>query len=456
MNIENFFTNRELAIFIYIISIFIFCSYKNNELIKSLWQLIMCLFSPKLFIWILNALLYTIIITIILLKFHYWELNLLKDTIIAFIAGIGLIFKSISNDDLLTYLKKQVITFFSVTYLLDFLTNSNTFNLSIELILNGIIIVFAGMKAVIEISKNNYNKKTIKFVDFVLSFIVLIIFVNSVKILFISPKDLFNWLEIKELFLPLIYTFAFIPLIFVSWISSHYETAFLRLETVLNNKTLINLYFKIKVFINFKLNLKALNDFIDFCWKNDNKMFDNSKLINRIFVDYKLRTTKIDFCNDTIGLNPQEAMTYLEDYNLKCIDYKYTNYSDGYGYYYGSIQQKISKRNYLLFSISGNQQAVQKIYLDLSINESYMNKDDLNLYIKCVEKIYNEIFKKSLPHKAINAIKKIKNYEIKYNKYKLLFENSVIPNINHYWYRFTIICTNPVELCDFELLYCNN
>lgn len=455
MNIENFLTNRELAVLVYVIFILSFCCYKNNELIKSLWQLIKGLFSPRLLIWIFDALLYTFIITAILFKFQYWEFSLLKDTIIAFIAGIGLIFKSISNDDFITYLKKQIITFFSVTYLLDFLINSNTFNLSIELILSGIIIVFVGMKAVIDISNNNYNKKIVKFVDNVLSIIVLIIFVNSLKILFISPKDLFNWLVIKELLLPLIYTFAFIPLMFVSWVSSHYETAFLRLKNVLNNKPLINLYFKIKVFITFKLNLKAINDFIDFCWKNDNKVFNNLVSINKIFYNYKLRTTKINFDNDTIGLNPQEVMNYLAEFNLVCKDYKYTNYSDGYGYYYGSVQQKISKCNYLLFSISGNQQAVQKIYLDFSNNESYVNKDDLNLYIKCVEKIYNEIFKKSLPHKVITAIKKIKNYEIKYNKYKLLFENSIIPNINHYWYRFTLTCTNHAELSDFELLYQN-
>ncbi len=134
------FNNREISLGIWlIITLLIVVSKKKNR--KYLGNIFKILLNKKIILLILISVIYTTSIVISLYYIHFWNISLLKDTIIWFcFSGLVINFKyviDLKKDDNLT--KRVILDNIKAVIILEFILNIYSFPLYIEIFLLPVI-----------------------------------------------------------------------------------------------------------------------------------------------------------------------------------------------------------------------------------------------------------------------------------------------------------------------------
>lgn len=222
------FTNRDKALLIWILVIFIYFLYDKN-LRKLLSTIIIQLFTTIITLWLILMFMYISFFCYVLSRLGYWDVSLLKDTIFWFFGTAFIMFVNISqasNDK--NFFKNAVLANLRFTVLIDFVINLYVFNFVIEFLMLPILVLLAGMITVLPNMKNSAS--TLKFLNIVLSFFGIYLLIYAISHLFNNFSS-FSFIEnLKDFLLPLLLTFGFLPYIYFLALCILYSSVFSRIQ----------------------------------------------------------------------------------------------------------------------------------------------------------------------------------------------------------------------------------
>lgn len=257
----SFFSNRELALLIWIIIVLVYF------LIKDKWRcylkrIITSAFALKLVIVYITLIIYAFVIILLLYLINIWKIYLLKDTIIwllfsALATAFTLI--NIKNFSYFTGLIKSNIT---VTAIVQFIINLYSFSLAIELIMLPIIVFTTALSAYSEYyTKNGQDYHKVHSCLNILLSIIGIVYLGFTFYKAIIGFDSINWIDIsQQLMLPIILTILFIPYYWLLALYINYEKIFVAINVMFRHKNKYERY-RIKFYILYYgcLSLKRIN-----------------------------------------------------------------------------------------------------------------------------------------------------------------------------------------------------
>jgi len=248
----SIFNTREIAIFIWLI---FFCAFflRHKKVRSSLKNVLIILFQSTFVIIFLIVLLYTELVVFILAKLNYWDFSFLKDTFIWFmVTGLVICFRAIGANKDEHYFRRILIDNLKILVIIEFIVNTQTFHILIELIIFPFLLFF-GLIEVFTETDNKYAQvsKFASTITAISGFILLAFIIRSVILNFES----FGTIEtLKTFFLPFILTICILPLAFVIMIYSKYETLFVRLKLGNEKSKKLKRFVKWKMFLYCGLN----------------------------------------------------------------------------------------------------------------------------------------------------------------------------------------------------------
>jgi hypothetical protein len=252
----SMFNTREIASAIWIFAFSIFIFTKGN-IRSSLSSVLKALFKIKIIVPFILLFVYIAIIVNILYHFKMWNISLLKDTIIwTLFSATSLSFNSITTKDDEDLFKKLVISSIKIILIFEFILNTYTFSLIIELLLVPIVTIITLLEVMAE-SREKY-KPSHKFLTGIQIILGMLIIISAIKNA-ISDYEVLGNLETLRSFLlaPVLSIFLF-PFIYCLALYSAYEQLFIRLKLgSKKNRKLIN-YAKRKIIGHCKLRLKKV------------------------------------------------------------------------------------------------------------------------------------------------------------------------------------------------------
>ena len=277
------FNNREIAIAIWLFALFIFMLF-NESIRSSMFNLVKAFFHKKILLTILLIILYFSAMLVLLYLVKFWNTALLKDSIIWLVfTGLLTCFNPVTAKQNEKVFRKIIRENLSIVLVLEFILNTYTFSLVVELILLPaltLIILFA------EVSKTNSKYKSVENLmnrlQITLSFIILI------SIIYRILADFSNfWIvnTLKSFLLPIILTIIFLPFIYFLVLYSRYEILFLGLNLGEAKSIELKKYAKKKIFKHCFLSLakvnKALNSSFSIDLRNIKTKKDVDELIEK-------------------------------------------------------------------------------------------------------------------------------------------------------------------------------
>lgn len=455
MNVFNYINTRDIAYTLLIVAFVVLGFVKIENFKNLLRNIFKHLFFSKLVIGVFASVGFTCLLTYILFKWGYWDKLFIKDTFIFAIVSTSLLFKSIEIDTFNIYFKDKIIDYLKWAYLFGFIVNFGTYNLLVEVLLAIFVVVLilssVGMQIEQEKADDKY-KKTKQIIDTILAVIVVALLAKSCISISQEPSAFFNLNNLKLLFLPLIYTIAFTPIIYVFWLNAKYEVAFLKIRLIFNHSKITYLYGSLRTILFCNINIVKLEDWLIFCLRCSAHP-KNINEINKLIANYKNKTEKLEFEKSTVGINPEQAKNFLSEFGLTCKNYNFLDCSDGYGNFYDDANKSIGMFDNLIYSINGNQKAVQRILLQYTHNKyEETHKINMDEFIKCIKNLYFNIFQETITEKYIALVCAGKSFSILKNDYEIIFDKETGLNKCSHFYKILIQVKEPQEFSEFESL----
>jgi hypothetical protein len=250
------FNNREIAIFI-ILTIGLIFTLRKKEVRKSIWNFIKAFFEWKILVSIFLMSIYIGLVTFILSKVDLWDPTLLKDTVYWFVSGAIVLYVNVFSDvEKDGYFKRLIVTNLGAIIIVEFVLNLYAFNLLIELISMFIIFWVSLMKGFSEYNK--VDRKVVRILDFILIVYGLGIFAFTVYHIVINPNEFFTIVIIKTLLLPFVYTFLFIPWLYMSALYMIYELEYVTINHLLRDNKKLARAFRKQIFYVCKFDLRKI------------------------------------------------------------------------------------------------------------------------------------------------------------------------------------------------------
>jgi hypothetical protein len=227
----------------------------GTDIRKSMMGVIKALFARKIFLILLLMFFYVTGIVFILGKIGFWNTYLFKDTIFWFFSFAIVTFFNINKAEDHGFFKSLLRKCLKWTIFIEFLVNFYTFSLTTELIMFPII-VFAGLIQAFSQTDKKYESVTKLFKN-ILALIGTVYFIYALYKTIVDYNSLFTIQNLFSLLLPVILTFALLPFLYGLALYMKYETLFIRVQFMTNDKGK-NSKLKRAIFNTAKLNLSKL------------------------------------------------------------------------------------------------------------------------------------------------------------------------------------------------------
>ena len=256
-------SNREIAIIIWIIIFLLYCFIKT-DIKKPLKNVIKAMFSKKLVYMYLFIYTYMICFIIFLYKIKFWNINLLKDTIIWLVTvPIYSIMKA--NEDGNKYFKETLKGCFEIYILIEFIGVNYPFDIWIELIIIPIVLL---LSLVGEFAEKFGGTKEVSTFAYIIVIISIFAFIHSIRLVIIDLQNIFSIETLKNIIFVPILTIVYMPMTYLILIFMGYETIWVRVNCKKNlskkNKkdVMVKAIKKCKLSLNKVKNIK-LEEYID-------------------------------------------------------------------------------------------------------------------------------------------------------------------------------------------------
>lgn len=213
-------SNREIATIIWLLVILFLLFLKSKSVRKSMLEFLISVIKMwKLF----SFTLFYIFITVFLLyKLNLWNIGLVKVTILwlfGFAITMVINFAKIFGER--GYFKRIIIEIIGLTTIIPFLVNFYSFSLWKEMFIVPIMILSVCISTV-----SVYDKKNIqagKCANKVINMISIIIFIYSFYKTILNFSNIANINTLREMLLPVLLSFSFIPFVYFLSLYSRWE-----------------------------------------------------------------------------------------------------------------------------------------------------------------------------------------------------------------------------------------
>jgi len=272
MDFLDLFSNREIALFIWVLfGIILFSFYKPIR--ASFMPVLKAFFNKRILAACLCLLLYVSAIVFTLHSIQYWDYSLLKDTIFwtfgfAFVLMIRM--SAIKRfKDFKVVLKDSL----KWTLIVEFIVAFYSFSLAFEIIIFPIILLIVLMQSYSEV--HTEHQQVNKVLSVILSIIGVVIFCYSAYMTFFHSATLFSIQSARVFLLPIILTVLFLPFIYLLSLFAIYEVLFIRLRLFLKDDG-IRRRVKRQILIVANLNIDRLSNISQRIIQERPLTYDNS------------------------------------------------------------------------------------------------------------------------------------------------------------------------------------
>lgn len=230
-------TTREWATIIWLVILFFYMLTKEKTR-SSLYKVIKTFFGKRLRILWLIYFLYISLITFLFSLVPFWKTIFIKDIIVwALFSGINYIINAAAREADENYIKKIIKDNFKLIVIFEFILNTFTFNIFVELLIIPIFTIISIMSLISErdIKYRNVHRLT----DFLMILLGFIIIFKTIDVGINEYKQLNVLDTLISFFIPIIYLMLTLPLIYIISLYSKYEVLFLRMSFKEEDKKLI-------------------------------------------------------------------------------------------------------------------------------------------------------------------------------------------------------------------------
>ena len=250
------FNNRELATAFWLL-VFAVWALRKTEIRKSIGRLFRAFWHFKIVSSVCLMLLYVTGMVALLAAISIWEVNLLKDTIVWFLVGaMAMMMRFATADDTDNIFRKILVDSIKVVILLEFLVNTYTFPLVIELILVPLLTFIAMIDVVASMNEEHaIVAKLAKGIQMVAGFVILGIAANRTFADFQNLKSLDTF---RSIVLAPLLSVLMLPFIYIMLVISKYELVFIRLNFGGEKTRRLKHYARRQIMIHAGLSLRRL------------------------------------------------------------------------------------------------------------------------------------------------------------------------------------------------------
>lgn len=250
------FNNREVAAAFWLL-VFAVWALRKIEIRRSIGEVFRAFWHLKIVAPVFLMFLYVAGVVALLVAIGMWEVGLLKDTIVWFLVGaMAMMMRFATADDTDDIFRKILTDSIRIVILLEFLVNTYTFPLIIELILVPLLTFIAMIDVVASMNEEHaIVARLAKGIQMIAGFVILGIAVNRAVADFQNLKSLDTFRSIA--LAPFLSALMF-PFIYVMLVISKYELVFLRLNRGSEKTRSLKHYAQRKIIMHAGLSLKRL------------------------------------------------------------------------------------------------------------------------------------------------------------------------------------------------------
>jgi len=287
--LNTIFNNRELAIGLWII-IFIIFALTIKGVREQLPNLTRSLFCKQFILWYLSMTAYFLFIIYLLIKIGFWDISLLKETILwFFVVGIVSSGRAIGKAKDLRYFIDFVRDNVKALIIVEFIVNLYCYSFLWEVIQVFILVFLSILLAVIEVRpefQNQASQLLKKIINAIIAIIGFSSLIHSIRLFYINFESIALSQVVKDFLLPSLLSIMFVLYIYLLVVFTAYEQLFLRLSFRKTIDDSYRNYLKIRILMFCNININRISNFISrsnimCCYirnKNDvKKIFDNYK-----------------------------------------------------------------------------------------------------------------------------------------------------------------------------------
>ena len=250
------FNNREIAAAFWFL-VFIALALRRDRVRRSIAALVRAFCRPKILTAVGLMLLYSAGAVAVLATFGLWGITLLKDTIAWFcFSAIAMMVRFVTAKEAQSILRKVLVDSVKVVVLLEFLVNTYTFSLPVELIVVPLVTVLAMLDAVAG-SDEKYSAvaRLTKAMQPAIGLVILAIAVGR------AVSDMRNLQSPDTLrsiaLAPLLCVFL-CPFLYLTVLVARYESVFVRVGFGLERNGRLKRYARRRIIMHAGLSLKRL------------------------------------------------------------------------------------------------------------------------------------------------------------------------------------------------------
>ena len=221
----NIFSTREKAIMVWSALAFVFFLEKKNSR-HAITNFIKALFYKKLIFALCTFIMYMLLVVLFLSYFSFWDLSLLKDTVIWFLFTGVFLFMKINKVENQKFFYDLVKANFKFILIWEFIFNFYTLSFVEELVFIPTVFLFTITEVFAEHPSNKEEKISVMVATFcknVLALIGIIIIVYVLYRTITEYKLLFTIPNLKSFLLPIILLILTLPYFYALVLYMNYE-----------------------------------------------------------------------------------------------------------------------------------------------------------------------------------------------------------------------------------------
>ncbi|WP_185154689.1 hypothetical protein [Dysgonomonas sp. 511] len=433
---NNIFSTRELASIIWLVAILatLWVWSKGRFHLKEIAK---SAFAPKLTITYLSLIAYVFLIVVLLWQCNFWNLSLLKDTIIWFIFSALGVFFSLNKVKDASYFGQLIKDSISVTVIIEFFVNLYAFSLLAELIIFPCLVFIVALSAYSEISaKTNKEHKKVNSCLNQLLGIIGLIYMGFALYKTIMEFKTVPWIDVsKQFILPVILTVSSVPYFWGLALYMKYESMFVASNRFFKDRSKIE-RLKIKIYVLYYGNFSFKRVYR--IWKKigflayeegtnyrkyikqvaSSPTYKKTPIINKMSIQL---FNDIDACCKS--LSSLEIGELSEWNQLHGLDEFYCSNS-----YYCIQPYGLSN---LLLSLQGEELHIHQLELSLSIHSIEEREEAILKFRECVEVIFRLLLLE-VPQYISNSILRNESCSYSNNSFSLEFTVEIIGKVESF------------------------
>lgn len=432
-NVFNIFSTREIALTIWFIILLIYVSL-GKHVRDSIVGIFKVFLDKKIVIALSTMLIYILLVILILSYIRFWDMSLLKDTIIWILFSGIVLFMNTNKVKNVNYFSKLIKDNIKIIVIFEFLSNLYTLSLLGELIFIPIVSFFSIVGVFAENSSK--QKENHKKVDVLCKNILGLIGLGMIGYVIYKTITEYNLLlsvsNLKSFLLPILLVILTLPYFYFFALFMRYETLFVRVNRLkyIGEGQIKKVKMQILISANISLTklFRVNRDFMSL--KSTEDIQKQIKKIAKKPLHKKVKIgneAKIELFNDIeksrrllskIGIGE-----FSEWHNIGNSFQSITPYyelSDSY------INSYIGLPNNIACYLSGKETYIEQLNLTLSIHNRGQKESALFLLKECIEKIFSifnirdahDIFESIDNKKELRIQTEIFLYELNIYKYE--------------------------------------